>query len=79
MSSFDDQLWSHLVREHGHLLADDQHPAPAKRRMPRILRGRRRPLIALAGLAILAAATIVLSVGTGTVERPGGTCDRQPS
>jgi hypothetical protein len=69
MSAFDDRLWSHLVREHGHLLADDAQQGPATRPTRQ---GRRagRLLLALVGLAVIAAAAIVLTVGTGTVNSP---------
>jgi hypothetical protein len=70
MSAFDDQLWSHLVREHGHLLAEDEQPTPATRPPRRILRGRGRLLVALAGAAGIAAVAIVFAVGTGTVNSP---------
>ncbi len=68
MGAFEDQLWSHLVREHAHQLVEDQPPSPATR-TARIRPGSRRLLVAFAGLAIIAAA-IVLAGGAGTVNGP---------
>lgn len=70
MSAFDDQLWSHLVRKHGHLLAEDERPTPTTGPTQRILRRRGRLLVVLAGVAVAAVVAIVLAVGAGTVNSP---------
>jgi hypothetical protein len=70
MSSLDDQLWSHLVREHGHLFAEDEQPTPPTGPTRRILPRKGRLLVALAGLTVIVAVVIVLAVGTGTVNGP---------
>ena len=68
MSAFDDLLWSHLVGEHGHLLADAPLAVP-EARSPRRRRRSRRLLVALTGVVAIAAG-IVLSLGPATGSTP---------
>lgn len=61
MSTFEDQLWSELVREHGHQMGLPTITVRPQRRRPALITGT-----ALAAVGVMAAIVLATGAGTGT-------------